>query len=161
MTGRRLRSIAAPVAVLVVLTLAVWLMTDASSRRAAEQAGRQAADAARDSITAILSYQPDTAERDLDQAAGERLTGPFLEDYAQLIKTVVVPNATQKRITAAARVPAIAVVSSGKDRAVLLAYIDQTLTVGKDAPTQTNSSVRVSMERVDGRWLIFGFDPIQ
>jgi Mce-associated membrane protein len=42
----------------------------------------------------------------------------------------------------------------------LLAYVDQTTAVGKESPTQTNSSVRVTMERVDGRWLIAGFDQI-
>jgi Mce-associated membrane protein len=73
---------------------------------------------------------------------------------------VVVPNAIQQDITASARVPAAAVVSAAADRAVLLAYVDQTTAVGKESPTQTNSSVRVTMERVDGRWLIAGFDQI-
>ena len=73
---------------------------------------------------------------------------------------MVVPNAIQKDITASARVPAAAVVSAAADRAVLLAYVDQTTAVGKESPTQTNSSVRVTMERVDGRWLIAGFDQI-
>ena len=51
-------------------------------------------------------------------------------------------------------------VSASADHVVLLAYVDQALTVGKEAPTQTNSSVRVTMEKVDGRWLVAGFDPI-
>jgi Mce-associated membrane protein len=32
--------------------------------------------------------------------------------------------------------------------------------VGSAAPAQTSSSVRVSMEKVDGRWLIAAFEPI-
>ena len=88
------------------------------------------------------------------------MTGKFLEDYTQVTTTVVVPNATQQGITAAAQVPAAAVVSAHSDRVVVLAYVDQTTTVGKQAPLQAKSSVRVSMERVDGRWLIAGFEPI-
>jgi Mce-associated membrane protein len=57
-------------------------------------------------------------------------------------------------------VPAAAAVSAGADRAVVLAYVDQTLALGAAPPTRTNSSVRVTMENVDGVWLISGFDPI-
>lgn len=156
----RLRRLAAPILATVLAAASAWLSWDGSERRAAERAGGEAAQVVGDSIVAILSYQPDTAESDLEAAARDRLTGKFLDDYTQLIRTVVVPNAKQKSIAAAARVPAAAVVSAESDRVVLLAYVDQTTAVGKEAPLQTNSSVRVSMERVDGRWLISGFEPI-
>jgi Mce-associated membrane protein len=39
-------------------------------------------------------------------------------------------------------------------------YVDQTVTVGNDAPTDTASTVRVTMEKVGNRWLISSFDPI-
>ena len=149
----RLRRLAVPALATLLVIASGWLLWDGSARRGAEHAGNDAVQAARESIAAILSYRPDTAEKDLDRAARERLTGRFLDDYTQLIKTVVVPNAKQKSVTAAARVPAVAVVSAA-------AYVDQALTVGKEAPTQTNSSVRVTMEKVDGRWLVAGFDPI-
>ena len=156
----RLRRLAVPALATLLVIASGWLLWDGSARRGAEHAGNDAVQAARESIAAILSYRPDTAEKDLDRAARERLTGRFLDDYTQLIKTVVVPNAKQKSVTAAARVPAVAVVSASADHAVLLAYVDQALTIGKEAPTQTNSSVRVTMEKVDGRWLVAGFDPI-
>jgi Mce-associated membrane protein len=115
--------------------------------------------AAHDSIVEMLTYQPDTADQKLN-AARSRLTGPFLESYNQLIQTVVIPSAKQKKITAAAKVPAAAAVSAGDDRAIVLAYVDQTLALGTAPPTRTNSTVRVTMEHVDGVWLISGFDPI-
>ena len=157
--GRR-RRLAIVILATVLVLASAWLSWDASQRRAAEQAGNEAAQAARDSIVAILSYQAATAEKDLGAAAQDRLTGKFLEDYTQLITTVVVPNAKQQGITAAAQVPAAAVVSAQRERVVVLAYVDQTTAVGKQAPLQAKSSVRVSMERVDGRWLISGFEPI-
>ena len=115
--------------------------------------------AARDSIVAMLSYQPDTAEKTLNDARS-RLTGEFLDAYTQLIQTVVVPSATKDRITALATVPAVSVMSAEADRAVVLAFVDQTLTEGAKPPTLTTSSVRVTMEKVDDHWLISGFDPV-
>ncbi len=154
------RRLAVAVIATGLIVASAWLAWDGTARRGAEQAGGDAVEVARESIVAIHSYRPDTAEEDLSTAARERLTGRFLDDYSQLITTVVVPNAIQKDITASARVPAAAVVSAAADRAVLLVYVDQTTAVGEESPTQTNSSVRVTMERVDGRWLIAGFDQI-
>ena len=155
----RLRTAAVGVLTLLLVSSASWLFWDASSRRASESAGADAVQAAQDAIVEMLSYQPDNADQKLN-AARDLLTGPFLESYNQLIQTVVIPGARQNKITAAARVPAAAAVSAGADHAVVLAYVDQTLAVGAAPPTRTNSSVRVKMEKVDGRWLISSFDPI-
>ena len=38
--------------------------------------------------------------------------------------------------------------------------IDQTTTAGTDPPTAIPSTVRVQLDRVDGRWLVSGFDPV-
>jgi len=156
----RLRAVGLPLLAVLLVASGLWLGWDNSSRRDARQSGGEAVQNARDSIVAILSYQPATAEKSLEAAARDRLTGTFLDDYTQLIKTVVVPNAIQRSITASARVPAAAAVSAGSGQAVVLAYVDQTTTVGTAAPTQTNSSVRVTMDNVGGRWLISGFEPI-
>ena len=114
---------------------------------------------ARDTTAAILSYQADTAERDLN-AARDRLTGSFLDEYTKLINEVVIPGAKEKKISAVATVPAGGSVSATPDQAVALVFIDQTVTVGGSAPTNTASSVRVTLDRVDGRWLVSGFEPV-
>lgn len=158
--NRRVVTAASLAAVLLVAAGASWLYWDASARRAAVRAGADAAQAARDSIVAISSYQPATAGQTLDAAARDRLTGKFLDDYTQLIKTVVAPESVAKKITATATVPAVAVVAAERRHAVVLAYVDQTRTVGSGAPEQTASTVRVTMDDVDGRWLISGFEPI-
>ena len=161
MIARRghLRATAAGALMVLLIASGIWLFWDTASRREADRAGSEAVQAARDSIVEMFSYQPDTADQKLNAARG-RLTGPFLESNNQLIQTVVIPNAKQKKITAAAKVPAAAAVSAGADHAVVLAYVDQTLALGTAPPTRTNSSVRVTMENVDGVWLISGFDPI-
>jgi len=159
LSRERLRAVAAGVLTLLLISSASWLYWDSSSRRQSERAGSDAVQAARDAIVDMLSYRPDNADQKLNAARG-RLTGPFLESYNQLIQTVVIPSAKQKKITAAANVPAAAAISADADHAVVLAYVDQTLALGTAPPTRTNSSVRVTMENVDGVWLISGFDPI-
>lgn len=129
------------------------------SARASRTAAEQSVKAATESTIAILSYRPDNVERDLKGAA-DRLTGGFRQQYTQLVSDVVAPGAKQQHISAVATVPAAASVSASENHAVVLAFIDQTTTIGNDAPTQTTSSVRITLERVHGRWLISQFDPV-
>ena len=115
--------------------------------------------AATDGTVAMLSYKPDTVQNDLD-AAKSRLTGTFRDSYSSLTDNVVAPSAIQKLITAKAEVPAAASVSATDRHAVVLVFVNQTVTIGNDAPSKTASSVRVTLDRLDGRWLISGFDPV-
>ncbi len=148
------------VAAVLLAAGASWLFWDASTRRGAVRSGADAAQAARDSVVAISSYQPATAAQTLDAAARDRLTGRFFDDYTQLIKTVVVPEAVARKISATATVPAVAVVSAQRRHVVVLAYVDQTRAVGSAAPEENASTVRVTMDNVEGRWLISGFEPM-
>lgn len=145
---------------LLVLSVWVWLYRDLSERQAADAARAEAVQAARDAIPAILSYGPDTAANQLPAAANDRLTGKFLEEFTQLITTVVIPEARQKNLSASATVPAVGAVSADGGHAVVLAYVDQSMKAGAAAPTQTSSTVRVTMDKVGGRWLISAFEPI-
>jgi Mce-associated membrane protein len=106
-----------------------------------------------------LSYQPDTVEKDLE-AARSRLTGQFGETYDSLTHDVVIPGARQKQIAATATVPAAASVSASPSHAEVLLFVNQTITIGKGAPTSTASSVRVVLDKIDNRWLISQFDPV-
>jgi Mce-associated membrane protein len=147
-------------ALALILALGVgylkWLDgTARESRAAAEQSVR----AASDNTVAILSYKPETVDQDLKGAA-DRLAEPFRQQYTQLVKDVVAPGAKQQHISAVATVPAAASVSATGKHAVVLVFIDQTTTIGNDAPTQSTSSVRVNLDNVDGRWLVSQFDPV-
>jgi len=148
-----------PVIAMLLGAAAGYLKWEDSSRRDADTARTEAVTAARDSTVALLSYKPDTVEKELG-AARDRLTGTFLDAYTQLVNTVVIPGAKEKKISALATVPAAATVSAKADHAVVLLFVNQTVTVGADAPTNTTSSVRVTLDKVGGRWLISAFDPI-
>jgi Mce-associated membrane protein len=130
-----------------------------ASVRDAQVAGIEAVQTAKDGTVALLAYRPDTVEKDLT-AARDRLTGAFRDSYTSLTDDVVIPGAKQKLISAAASVPAAALVSASDTHSVVLVFVDQTTTLGSDAPTNTASSVRVTLDKINGRWLISGFDPV-
>jgi Mce-associated membrane protein len=148
-----------PGLLLVLAVAAGYLKWENGVTRASVGARDESVAAAKDSTTALLSYQPETVEKNLG-AARDRLTGTFKDSYTQLTNEVVIPGATQKHISAVAKVPAASSVSATPTHAVVLVFVDQTVVIGTDNPTDTNSSVRVTLDKVDGRWLISGFDPV-
>jgi Mce-associated membrane protein len=144
---------------LLLASAAGFLKWQDASVRDAQVAGAESVRAATDSTIALLSYKPDTVEKDLGAARG-RLTGTFLSAYTSLTHDVVIPGAKQKQISAVATVPAAASVRATENHAVVLLFVNQSVIVGQDAPTSTASSVRVTLEKAGGRWLISQFDPV-
>ena len=130
-----------------------------SGVRDSNAARDQSMQVAKDSTVALLSYKPDTVEQQLS-AARDRLTGEFLDQYTDLIDNVVIPGAKEKQISAVASVPAAASVSANPGRAVVLLFVNQTVTVGDGVPTDTASSVRITLDRIGDRWLISEFEPV-
>ena len=148
-----------PALALLLASAAGFLKWQDGSARDAVAARTESVRAATDSTIALLSYKPDTVEKDLDAARG-RLTGTFLSAYTSLTHDVVIPGAKQKQISAVATVPAAASTSATGNHAVVLLFVNQTVIIGQDAPTNTASSVRVTLDKVGGRWLISQFDPV-
>jgi Mce-associated membrane protein len=148
-----------PLVAVVIAAGAGFLKWQDAWVRGSRVAGIESIAAAKDSTAALLSYQPDTVEKDL-RAARDRLTGGFKDSYTQLIQDVVIPGAKKQHISAVATVPAGASVSATPKHAVALLFVDQTVVVGNDAPTETSSIVRVTMDKTGGRWLISAFDPV-
>ena len=69
-------------------------------------------------------------------------------------------SSKQQLISSQAKVVAAAPVSADPQRTVVLLFVNQTVTVGDDPPTESASSVRVTLDRVGERWLISQFDPV-
>jgi len=51
-------------------------------------------------------------------------------------------------------------VSATENHAEVLLFVNQTVNMGNNAPTKTASSVRVTLDKIGGRWLISGFDSV-
>jgi Mce-associated membrane protein len=148
-----------PAVALLLALGAGYLKWMDNSVRNSETARIESVQTAKDSTIALLSYKPDTVEQQLG-AARDLLTGDFRDSYTSLTNDVVIPGAKQKQISAVATVPAVASVSAKPNQAVVLVFVNQTVIVGQDAPTDTASSVRVTLDKVGDRWLIAKFDPV-
>jgi Mce-associated membrane protein len=148
-----------PAVALLLALGAGYLKWMDNSVRDSEIARDQSVQAAKDGTIALLSYKPDTVEQQLG-AARDLLTGDFRDSYTSLTNDVVIPGAKQKQISAVATVPAMASVSADPRHAVVLVFVNQTVIVGQDAPTDTASSVRVTLDKIGDRWLISKFDPV-
>lgn len=148
-------------AMIAVTTFGTWQLIRATRPTPADSAElRQVVlDVAKSSTTKMLSYTPDDVESQLNDAA-TLTTGAFHESYTKLIHDVVIPGAKQKSITAVATVPALSVESLTASTAVVLVFVNQTVTVGSEAPTDTASSVRARLQKVNSAWLIEAFDPL-
>ncbi len=143
---------------LLALTAGYFKWIDGSGNDVALARTESVRVASEDAV-ALLSYKPDSVEKDLG-AARERLTGDFKDAYTTLTREVVIPGAKEKHISAVAKVNAAASVSATANHAVVLLFVDQTVTIGEGAPTDTQPVVRVTLDKVNGRWLVSHFDPV-
>jgi Mce-associated membrane protein len=126
-----------------------------------QAADRAAAKQAASTATAkMLTYSPDSLDQDL-AAAEAMLTGDFLNYYKQFTDQIVRPAAVQKRVTTKATVVGAAVESLTSQQAAILVFVNQTTTSqDKPTPSDTTSSARVGLAKVNGTWLINRFDPL-
>jgi Mce-associated membrane protein len=148
-----------PALALLLASASGYLKWQDASARDAQAARAASVQAAADGTIALLSYRVDTVEKDLEAARG-RLTGTFLNAYTSLTREVVIPGAKQKQISAVATVPAAASISASANHAVVVLFVNQALVIGQDAPSNTGSSVRVTLDKIGDHWLISGFDPV-
>lgn len=116
--------------------------------------------AATDGTVAILSYSPDTLDRDFSSAK-TRLTGDFLSYYSQFARQIIAPAAKQNSVKTTAVVLRAALSELNPNSAIVLVFVNQSR-VSKDRPdsTVTPSSVLVTLTKADGRWLISSFNPV-
>ena len=116
------------------------------------EAGRQAQDASADFILALTNVD----YRDLDRQRSEVLeksTGQFkktYEDSSAQLRQVLAENKSK----AEGKVTASAIQSESVDKVVVLLFVDQSVSnVAVPDPRQDKSRVKITMEKVDGRWL--------
>jgi Mce-associated membrane protein len=148
-----------PAVALASALAAGWLKWQDASIREAQAAATESALAAHNATVAMLSYQPETVDAQLESARS-MLGGDFKNSYTALTHDVVIPGAKQKQISSVATVPAVGSVTATENHSVALVFVDQTAIVGHDAPTDTASVVRVTLDKIDGRWLVTNFEPI-
>jgi Mce-associated membrane protein len=153
--------------VLVLLTLvsgglATWLYFNQyrPDQQTDPGVARVVVGAASDGTVALLSYSPESLDKDF-ATARSHLSGDFLSYYNDFSQQVVAPAAREKSLKTTAHVVGAALSELRPDSAVVVVFVDQ-MTTSKDTPSpaMSPSSVLVRMARVNGSWLIVKFDPV-
>jgi Mce-associated membrane protein len=157
-----------PIPVILILLLLIsggvtaWLYFQyrQPDQRTSPSVARAAINAASDGTIALLSYSPDSLDKDF-ATAKSHLSGDFLSYYDQFTQQIVAPAAKAKSLKTSARVMRAAVQELRPDSAVVLVFVDQS-TTSKDTPepSMSASSVVVNLALVDGQWLITKFTPV-
>jgi Mce-associated membrane protein len=155
------------IAVLLALLLAAagmtsWLYLHSyrSDQQTNQAVADRALDAAKAGTVAALSYSPPTLDQDLT-AAKSHLTGKFLTYYTEFTDQVVRPAVKDKAVSTTANVVRGAVSELHPDKATVLLFVNQTTTSNdRPEPALMASSVLVTLDKVDGNWLISDFNPV-
>lgn len=123
-------------------------------------ASTAALDAAKSGTVSLLSYSPDTLDKDFTTAKSN-LTGDFLSYYTQFTTEIVTPAAKEKQVKTTASVVRAGVSEIHPDSAVVLVFINQ-VTTSKENPDGAfaASAVKVGLTKLNDRWLISAFDPV-
>jgi Mce-associated membrane protein len=145
-------------ALLLAVAAGYLLWTDGSTDGVASARTESVRVASEDAV-ALLSYKAESADKDLN-AARDRLTGDFKDAYTDLIRRVVIPGAKEKQISTVVKVSAAASVSATANNAVVLLFANQTVTMGQGVPTDTQPVIKVTLDKINGRWLVSHFDPV-
>ncbi|MDA4084550.1 hypothetical protein MHAS_02614 [Mycolicibacterium hassiacum DSM 44199] len=116
-------------------------------------ARQEAVEFATSAMVTMLSYTHDKVGEQLASAL-PLLTDNFRNEYEGSIRDRIVADARERRVSTTANVVGAGVESISADRAVVIAFVDQSVVVGSDKPTIQRSSVRIELQRVDGDWLI-------
>lgn len=156
--GRGARLVAVG-AVVLAAAAAVFVGVQAHRAAAAADARTDALAAAEQRVPELLGYDSATLDEDLANALSQT-TGEFTADYGQILDDVVKPQAKARRISTVAQVSAAGVVRGDADRVVVLLFLTQTTTTGKDGAAVTGSRVEVTMERAGDDWRIAGLRPV-
>jgi Mce-associated membrane protein len=158
----RIGAIVLVVALLASAGAAAWLYFDQyrPDRQTNDAAAGVALDAAKAGTVAMLSYSPESLDKDFANAKSH-LTGDFLSYYTQFTQQIVTPAAKQKAVKTSAAVVRAAVSELHPDSALVLVFINQN-TTSKENPDGAfaASAVKVGMKKINGAWLISSFDPV-
>lgn len=143
---------------LLVAGAAAVVAATVPSDRAVEDASARARAAAERAIVPVLSYDGGRLEESR-AAAQAHLTGDYRREYDRFFEGVISANAPSTGTVVAAQVVRSGLVRVEADRAQVFVLVDQTRTnKAKRKPVVYRNWVTVTMEKVDGDWLVAGLE---
>lgn len=159
--NRRIKPWIAGAVVLALFVVADIVLAVTAHRAGGDDAAAVAALASAEArVPAMLTYDHASLEQDLI-VADANTTGAFGREFSVLLRDVVAPRARKNKVSTEASVAAASVVSRTDRSVVLLMFLTQATTSGKDAtPVLTGSRVEVTMNRTDAGWFVAGLEPV-
>ncbi len=158
----RWRSIVATLLVVAAVGVAVgsFFILYRPDRQIDDATAHRAIQAASDGAVDVLSYSYTALDCDFAKAKSH-LTGDFLAYYSKFTEQFVAPVAQKGQLTTTAKVIRAAVSELHANSAVVLVFVDQTTaSTQKPEPVKADSSVLVTLTKINGSWLIAKFDPV-
>ena len=148
--GWLLAGLALVAAGLVVATTWMWVSGDGGGD---DSAARDAQVAAERAVVPVLSYDYEQLEADRKAAKAE-MTGKYAGEYEKLF-ALIEENAPETQTKVGAEVVASGIVRSSGDRVQVLVFVDRPTTNKLSAePVVYKDQVTLSMQLVDGEWLV-------
>lgn len=143
---------------LVVAATAGYFAVRVPSDQSVEDATTAARSAAERAVVPILSY--DAANIDQSKAAAQPyLTGTYRTEYDKIFDGIIAQNAPATGTVLTADLVRSSIVRSGDDRVQVFVLVNQTRTNKKETDPQIYKNwVTMTMEKVDGDWLVAGMD---
>ena len=147
--------------VALVLSGAVfYLLNQVNDARAADEAGDDAVYAAKAHAQDLLSYDYRSLDSDFQRGLAAS-TGGFHNQYKQTTSQLVRPQATQQKVIVQAAVMNAGLISAQDDNAVVLLFVDRVTTkAGQQKPTFNQDRVRMTLTKVNGKWLVSKLDAL-
>lgn len=158
----RWKTLAGPVILVAtaVLAAALYITVHRPDQQSAAAAAQSAIDAASSGTVALLSYAPETLDRDMERAR-TLMAGGFATYYGKFTADVVAPAVRTKGIKASAQVLNAALMEIGSNEAKVLVFLNQeTASRDRPEPARTASSVIVSLTKTDNEWRVSALDPV-
>lgn len=157
-TGLRVALLGALAVVLAAIACVLFVAVDRTTDRVSDEAREEVARAAADTAVALLTYTPETVAAD-QYAAEQRLTGDFRIRYGAWSDTSLVPVARAEQVTSTATVTGTGVSEIDGDSARALVFLTrETGSAATPDPATASVGARVDLTRVDGTWLVSGFE---
>lgn len=144
---------------LILALAAGFLHWHDASIRDGDRVRRESVKAAQDCAVAMMSFRPDTIEKN-PESTRACLTVGFQQTYARVVHDALSAYVKQNQVSAVAHISAAAPVSASENHATVLLFVDQALTAPNFQPMQANSSIRLTLDKIAGHWLIAGFDRV-
>ena len=150
--------VALAAAVLVVAGFATWVYLTQPSDDAVEDAASAAQSAAERAVVPILSY--DAKHLEESRAAAEQyLTGDYRKEYDDVFDGIIEPNAPSTGTAVEAELVRSSIVRAEEDRVQIFVLVNQLTTNNRRQEPQIYKNwATLTMEQVDGDWLVAGMD---